>query len=429
MTLWFKQQLLLRFVLVAAVAAAPILAGASPDTHGRVRPLRQVYKTHQGWEYRTEHFIAVATTSGDDARWGGDELEAAWDETARLADHFSDMHRRPDFGKVGALMTKSSTTARPTGTRYPKIALQANPTSIQVEMGEDRDASRAAARQTLRRGAASTLLRQSGYDQRLPQWAALGLTEFVADETWDAERFAQEHKAAQQSNESLPAWGVVFRHLMTTDDGTQAASLLESLSDYGDFSAGRLQRREPIHTRWDKATAKRVEVVAQVNRSPQLPGESQAELRQKITRWLADPQVGATPVKLEIGGDDPAAQRAREMALLVKLWQRYGDENTSRREDRPGTPIDLERLHRRLTSSSAPTWSVLDADGSLLTWRDQPRIDGLFADRLGGYRTGMRDGRAVVQFREPGGTALEAWLDRGTDPSRPVIRVQRVKAL
>ncbi|MCE9556159.1 MAG: hypothetical protein K8T91_22650 [Planctomycetes bacterium] len=427
MSLWFK--LLLRFALLASVAAAPILAGASPDTHGRVRPLRQIYKTHQGWEYRTEHFIAVTTTSGDDARWAGDELEAAWEETARLADHFGDMHRRPDFGMVGALVTKNSTVPRSTGTRFPKIALPADPTTIQVEMGEDREASRAAARQTLRRGAASTLLRQSGYDERLPKWAAVGLTEFVADEEWDKQRFDHERKVAQQSNESLPAWGVVFRHLMTTDDGGQAASILESLSDCGDFSAGRLQRRVPIHTRWDKVTAKRAEVVVQDNRLPELPGVRPAELRKNISRWLADPQVGTMPVKLDIADNDPAMQRAREMALLVKLWQRYGEEHVARGENRPATPIDLDKLHRRLTSSTAPAWSALDADGHLMTWRDQPRVDALLADRRGGYRTMVREGRSVLQFREPEGTTLEAWLDGAAEPARPVVRVQRVKAL
>ena len=405
------------------------MAEDTPDTNGRARPLRQVYRTHQGWEYRTEHFIAVTTTSGDDARWAGDELEAAWEETARLADHFGDMHRRPDFRIVGALVTKSSTVPRTTGTRYPKIALPTDSTVIQILMGENVAASRATGRESLRRGAAATLLRQSGYDKRLPRWAAVGLTEFVADEKWDAERFDQERKAAQQVNELLPAWEVVFRHLMTTDDGSQAASLLESLSDYGDFSASRLRRRVPIHTRWDKVTAKRAEEVVQDNRPPHLPEVSPVELRQKIMRWLADPQVGTIPVKLDIAGNDPAAQRAREMALLVKLWERYGEEQVARSESRPATQIDLEKLHRRLTSSTAPAWSALDAEGRLMTWRDPSRVDALFADRRGGYRTVVRDGRSILQFREPEGTALEAWLDQGADPGRPVVRVQRVKSL
>ena len=427
--------------MLAAVAFSvvfPLKASASPDTHGRPRPLGEVYRTHQGWEYRTDHFIAVATTSGDDARWAGEELESAWQETARLADHFGDNHRRPDFGLVGAIVTGKPTVQRPTGTRYPKLLLPANPMVVEVKLEHTREDSRANARQSLRRKGAATLLRQAGYDEKLPRWATVGLTEFVADEPWDRERFAQERRAAEQRGQALPELGVVFRHLMTADDGAQAAPILESLQQWippqppknsearlGDFSAGRLQRRVPIHTRWDKVTARRADTQV-AEELPRLPNVSAADLEQRVSRWLIDPQMASIPVSLGIAENDPAYRRAAEMALLMKLWQRMEGEAS------PSTgspkPIDLERLYSRLMSNKNPAWSVIDVDGRLLTSRDQARVDELFADRREGYRAAIRDGHAVLHFREPEGSMLEAAIERGTEPSRPVIRVQRIKA-
>jgi len=410
--------------MLASLILAPMVAFASPDTHGRTRPLRQIYKTHQGWEYRTEHFITVATTSGDDARWAGEELESAWQETARLADHFGDMHRRPDFGMVGGFITSSSTALRSTGTRYPKLTLPASRTLVQAQVTAGDPASRLAARDTLRRGGAAALLRQSGYDERLPAWAAMGLTEFVAEEPWDKERFEQERKSAQSHPNSLPSWGVVFRYLMTHEDGAHAASQLAAIADYGDFSADRLQRRVPIHTRWDKVTARRAEIRIEDSRVPLLPDVSQEQLRTRIQNWLADPQTAATPVQFDIEGSGQDAQRAREMALLVVLWDRHGREPFAGSESK-ALPIDADRLYRRLSSPTGPAWSATDVDGTLLTWRDRQRIDELFAGHGGRYRGLTRDGRSVLQYQNQDGTALEAWVEPGKDGKRPAVHVQR----
>lgn len=410
--------------LLALLPFLPMLAAASPETHGRVRPLRQIYRTHQGWEYRTEHFITVATTSGDDARWAGEELESSWQETARLADHFGDMHRRQNFGLVGGLVTGSSTAPRTTGTRYPKLTLPASRTLVQAQLTAGDQSSRIAARKTLRRGGAAALLRQSGYDERLPAWAATGLTEFVADGPWDKERFDREQRAAESNPGALPAWGVVFRHLMTHEDGTQAASHLASLADYGDFSASRLQRRVPIHTRWDKVTAGHAEIKVHDSRTPQLPNVSQHQLRERIQNWLVDPNGAGTVIDMNIAADDPAAARASELALLVLLWRHYGVDGEEK-ADRPAAPVDVDHLYRKLTSPTGPAWSAVDTDGRLLTWRDQQRIDMLFMRGTGRFQSVSSDGRSVLQFRDADGTTLEAWFDRTADGKKPTIHVRR----
>lgn len=414
--------------LSVLAALATNFALADPDTHGRVRPLRQVYRTHQGWEYRTDHFIALSTTSGDDARWAGDEMEDAWQETARLADHFGNRHRRSDFGMVGAMVTSSTEVPRVTGTRFPKLAPQSNPMVVQVQLAGNQPQSREAARETLRRGGAATLLRQSGYAEKLPRWASEGLTEYVA---LQGDNEDAKNVAPKQASETA-----TFRFLMAADDGAGAAALLASLAQpsfhsdtqtpRGDFAADRLERRIPIHSRWDKVTARRAEANQDEDSQPvSFPGLSQAELSQRMPRWLANPQAESLPVQSTLAADDRAAQQANEMALIVKLWHRHANEGKSGAKD-SGKPLRIDQLRAQLMSPNAPPWSATDVDGRILTWRDPDRAEELLSTSHG-YRTTTRDGLSILQLPESQRSTLEAWIDRDRTSNRPIVRVQRAK--
>jgi hypothetical protein len=232
---------------------------------------------------------------------------------------------------------------------------------------------------------------------------------------------------------------------MAADDGVRGATTLAALAEWtvpqqrplretngnpGDYSADRLERRVPKPWRWDKVAARRATEAGTEQDLPELPNVSAAQLEQRTRQWLADPEGGATPVSISLPTTDPAARRAQEMALLVKLWQHFRDTGSRGQAGAASDvrPMDLDSLYRQLTAPGGPSWSVTDVDGRLLTWRDRQRIDELFAGVRSEYRTTVRDGGAVLEYREPEGKTLQAWLDRsGSEPNRAVVRVQRVR--
>jgi len=410
----------------------------------------------RGWTVRSEHFVVLATTSRDDAALAAGELERTWTQISRLADHWTDVHRRPGFG-VGAVSVVLADHARHPRSQPAFGPSLANPDpQIQLNLADGPWTLQDRLPQ-LRAEAFSAFVDLAGQNLLLPPWVQTGLASYFSGEplpppgtlsqltlpepfvpptkgAWARRAFEDRGLAAAPSQQQAGQAAYWVRYLLEGDDAAHAYSFFDALGT----AVAKGSRDDLSATQ--KARAVEPKIAA---RPPQDPVDIErlaGTVLQNgaVSEWLADPNVGQ-PIVASEPKDLPLDERHREMVLILKLAQRFGrdaatttttttkvyEQGVQLAEESPAkTDVpDLPRLYRQL--SDQPRWATIDTDGSLLLSSDKDRLASIFERNDLAYRTERQGDRWALEATFPTGEVYQAWLEANPDrPRRTIARIR-----
>ncbi len=403
-------------------------------------------ETNRGWEIRTRHFVVFSTIGREKAAWAAEELEAAWQSAGRLADQWTDVHRRDAFGvgAVGVMLTDGQRRSGGGPAAGPPAGPRDTNFGAMIFLNADDEAAPIEERlHQLRREGVAAFLRVTGQDYALPEWVRVGLGGYLSGEELPADEIRSLQSPKMDSGGAAAAWArritsdamagrgpdlveseLWVRYLLEGDDGRHAPRFFDALSKAIDSVPPEVHLRGADWLDLERMTA-------------------DSAVREGMTDWLADreagqPQVRPKPEEMRLD------ERQGRMMLILKLAGRFAlPANRSVRtkvvEFREGvastlvstpvkdTPMTPAALFRRLVA--LPRWATIDTDGSLLVSDNHERLAEIFglSDPNVRYRMLRRDGDTVLKtaYLDTGET-FEAWLENDPEnPRRPVGHVQR----
>jgi len=445
-----------------ATAAEAIVTYRSLRAEGHDRldeldlPRRTRRICHWGWEVRTRHFVVFSTVSPEQANWTAQEMERAWSDVGLLADQWTDVHRRPEFGigAVGVLVNDRPLRANAQPAPGPRTTNYSP--NLYISQG-DGPSSREERLVELRREAFLAFLRATGQDQVLPDWVQAGLAahlsgaeppdgsamrpdppEPAGDQpsvAWARRVVADRMAPLSMDRQRAILW---VRYLLEGDDAKYAVPFLAGLRT---LVAGHPQ--DPFLPGEGVRGAARFETRLPPNRRCPLEQLTMTPgIREEFADWLADAKAGQ-PVVETTPGEMPPDERQREMVLILKLARRfalpptesirpkvseYGTGGTATIASSPeaSEPESVAELYERLADPDRAPWATLDTDGRLLLSGNRRRLADVFANPDRRYRTYRRDGNLVLEVRFATGDVFEAWLEENAEnPRRPVARIRR----
>ncbi len=421
----------------------------------RKLPPQAIRPSHLGWEVRTKHFVVLATSSPELASEAARQLESTWARIGHLADHWTDVHRRPSFG-MGAVSVVLTDRLPNPGARPAEGPRPLNDEAV-IFLSVPRGARDLGADlPALKREALFAFLRVAQQDHVIPAWVQTGLADYIAGEQPDADTMKRlplpsmtppqrdGHRVQRETTEvprlDRTAAALWVGYLLEGDDAVHAPAFLAALAavapsrPVAEVALGRrwgsvMEGDGPASSHWlSEGVGPLADLVTQVASTG------------RTRRWLEDRQTGqpivrTEPEELSIGPIE------RQMVFLLKLSRRFspghahrttarileeGRERSAPRAEVPA-PIDLADLQRRLSDPDAPAWATLDADGTLLFSTDRARLAALFADARRRIRTAERDGKPALESTLPDGARVEAWIEENPDhPERPIVHVKRL---
>ena len=411
---------------------------------------------HRGWETRTRHFVVVATTSQEQATWTALEMERAWSDFERMADQWTDVHRRPTFGigAVNVLVVDApgrpwdQPAAGPRNTNYTG--------NVYINLSEGRGTLDHRLPQ-LREEAIRAFLRVAQLDQTLPDWVQLGLAAYFSGaeltreprDQFDPPGFRGAEAAdvqpyrltrdrmAPTSADRLQA-ALWVRFFLLGNDAQHAHDFFDALS--GTVSGQPQDRFVPYPGGYrGRSTGSATEHAAEPPLQALL---SRQPIRATAQAWLDNPDMGQ-PILRPEPSDMAVDESHRRLVLILKLGRRFAAAGHGgvqpkvyeRGRDVPAAYLTKPayqpaatppELYGRL--SQTPRWATVDTDGSLLTSGDQARLAEVFGvgDPDVRYRTFLRDGHTILEAAYPRtGHRIEAWLEENPDdPTRPIARLR-----
>ena len=419
-------------------------------------PVFKFRSSHRGWLVRPKHFAVLSQVSNEQAIWMADQMEQFLVDVSPLLDQWTDVHRQPKFG-VGMLSVWIADEVwhpydRPSpGPRKTNFG-----TLIYIDLSDGPETLEQRMPQ-VRRECFLALLRLAQQDQIIPDWAQIGLAEYVSgrqlpdeeihrlgppdpppgvDEGVWARRWVKDRMSPLgQDARAAIYW---TRYVLESYDAKYAPEFFATLS-----AAVINHQRDPFF-RADGVHGV-IRYKAQVPPVPISPITGLADrpdVRAGLDDWLADRDVGQPLVEPNPSGMT-LDERHREMVLILKLARRFETPATASVEPRVyefGTersklippqapvarPIDLAALYRRLSDPAQPRWATIDTDGSLLFSSNRGRLAEILANPRRRYRTSWREGHAVLEATFASGKVFEAWLEENPkNPRRPIARINR----
>lgn len=453
----------------------------------RRRPRYAERQTHRGWEVTHDSFTVVAKTSRADALWAAEEAARAWDDMGRVADKFTGVHRRKNFG-IGAFTVLIDNDRKdPRRTPNDGLAVTSDHAVIYLNAGpgsEPLDERLG----VLRRATSEAFLHVTAMDRQLPAWVQQGLAAYVAklpppeaqlkapgtappntaagsaavtqpkyappDElmeqtpmkeriTSDRATPADEDDEPEEEESTAELW---VRYLIEGDDARHAPAFFASLQSTVHGSEEEADDN-PEATRINDRTPQFGPAKGELDTSP-IDGliEERTTDPKGIGAWLKDGDVDL-PLFQPSSDTTPAQLAAeKEMLFVLKLVRRFGNgiENAAgvkprvtefgaggQQEVKAFAPEaerwDLASLYRKLTDPDTPPWATLDPSGRLLTNEDDDQLAQLLGIGQNRYRTELRDGKRVLVRPIGRSTALEGWLEEDTaNPRRPKAKFEIV---
>jgi hypothetical protein len=306
--------------------------------------------SHIGQEFRSKHFVVVSMFGPEHAEEVAAELEAVWEDTGRLADHWMDEHRDPRFGigAVGVMIDNDPRLQQP-WTPGPRPTNFGTDIYVSVAVDESFDDD---ALDQLRRESTKALFRVAKLDQVLPAWVQNGLANYVArrrEQPGPVDRpvtLASEEVISGASlvanfrrtvADRLPqpptdaagdeAW---VEFLLEGEDGRHVGELFEFI---GEAVEDPVRQPRPTavvgpgdgYLNLEGDVAWRPEAVLASNSS------NGADADGRFRRWLADPLVGQPilrwPEDRNVSPEE--ARVADEMVVALKLVERFGEREAS----------------------------------------------------------------------------------------------------
>jgi hypothetical protein len=413
-------------------------------------------QSHRGWEIRERQYTVFADTTQADARWAAGHVQQAWTSAEKLADRWTDLHRRPDFGLGSVQIVIDSEPRRERD--GPPVTL--NVVGIQTQVYLNVAPGQPSLRQQvwrLRTGAALAMLHTVGLDAAVPPWVAHGLAAdaaergldpreaAAADEVKLAARLGGEqwrYKRSGQDDLDYPAMNNVaaasaIKFLLQGNDGAHAPALLADL-----------------RAAWAGAQAS----AARGGQFSPLPGDAQpppvdtrfdsllAGLQSEFKAWQDDPLTGQPIFEPESDLSPELLAAEREMLVVLKLQRKLAlpvatvgprtrvttfDRNQRQQvvsSTRPATvPASFAQIAQRLSDPQEQPVATLDVDGSVLLSSDTERIRQLLGETGQKYSLASRGDQQVLVCNLAGGNQVYGWLEKNpTNPARPLAKFEIV---
>jgi hypothetical protein len=401
--------------------------------------------------------VVFSTVSPDQAAWAARELERTWSDIGRLADQWTEVHRKATFGigAVGVTITNKKGMVRPWAEPAPGPTKTTDGANIFVDLSGEGETLQHRLPQ-LRRESFLAFLRVAQQDCAIPDWVQVGLAEYVSGlpppstsltrlqsprpatgnptGLW-AQRVVADRMAPLTEDRAAAALWV--RYLLEGNDAQNAPEFFASLAT----TVGQ-QRQDPYSPNPGVGAMARFRTAGRPTGHGPLDGlVAQASAGGGPDAWLANREVGQ-PIIRPLPPDLKLEPLHREMTWLLKLVRRFPAVESSEirprvvargvdRSDallapRPGPqPLDLLALQRRLTNPAQRPWATLDPDGRLLLSSDRQQLGTLLAGIDRRYRTSIRDGHGMLEATQSDGSVVEAWLEENPDnPRRPVVYVK-----
>ncbi len=396
-----------------------------------IRTERQprVRTSHLGWEVTTDHFVVVATDSQATARELATLAEATWDETARIFDAWTDLHRRRRFANTPIpILLVDRQPARPSAAN--RFALTSDEDwAIVMNTGPDME-MQGDLTHTLRQDVARAFMGTAQFHALLPNWVEDGLAEYVAHEA--------ENRLGDMSDgidSPAHAWVHFF---LEGDDARHAPRFARTMRE--------ALARNPYQN-VDSLTLRELDAVRAVR-----PGDADPafdtlrhapNLQQRFRLWREDPQLGQPVVDDETLPSGISQEEAQEMAWILKVARR-ADLGPPRRvrprvtdltATAPSESVNedqiewqsLSDLWPQVESRSQGTWATLDPQGNPVISTDRQRLAKIFSNLSSQYAYTWQAKRLVLRKRGPTNTSIQAWLVQNPkNPHRPLLRVRRM---
>lgn len=434
------------------------LPAAGIHDAGFGRPNRLKGFVRGGYVQESPHFSIVADNRAD-ATWAAEEMERAWTGVSRLADQWTEAHRRLDLdqGLLGVVVTRQTLhpQRRSGSDQYPGSATP----EIYVNLSDGKLSLEDRLPQ-VRAATLAAMLYLTGQDEVLPAWVQMGLAAYVSGQPaaeptltrldppgpfvpptkdhwpWRTEaRFGSNLAIPGDQAYQAALW---VRYLLEGDDATHADQFFKALA------TAVAEGSRSVMSSTQKARAVPPRAIA---RTPQsaltletLTGQTVST--GDVSDWLADRNVGQ-PIVQPTPEEMPLDERHREMLVILKLARRMaleaGEATASMKvvergmdrteelagEDEPRPAVAVDALYERLTDPQQPRWATIDTNGRLLLSSDADRLAAIFTNPDITYRTYQREGHWVLEAAFASGEVVEGWLEENpTNPKRPIAHLQ-----
>ena len=450
--------------LVAAVLASArgtiLLAQQSPvRSSGEVRrwlpderqePRQAERQTHRGFEVATGQIQVVATTNGNDARLAAEQALEGWNKTARLADHWTDVHKQANFAQGAVQVVVGSEPARH-GQPPVAVSVVGQATLIRVNVAPGQPSLEEQQGQ-LRQASALAFLHTAELDRQLPEWVCQGLSTYSgrvrgetpkesdtsAEETpaapslgihqWRYDRAAPD-RLAEPASEETDASQLV-RFLIEGNDARHAGEFFDCLREHLANS-----RPDP-----DRGFQRQNDPSLPAARDSDRLDQLVAALATEFDEWMKDPQIGQPEFVAGEGIDDELKQGQQEMLFALKLAERLARAESAAIRTRITTfekgrgsavltgtsatrPPPLRTLLDRITTDDRRPWATLGPDGELIWSNEEEKLRDLLGVEENRYEHVWENDRWVLATRLPDGRQLVGWLEPNPENAkRPLAR-------
>ena len=392
------------------------------------------------------------------------ELQTTWQQMARLADRWTQAHRRPDFPGRSFLVvvgqgrmhfpqpiTYRSPGRTPTAPsdravlspaiwlldQQPAMVLMAAGTDVRLVPGASGPAQQQTVRELQRQLVLGFLSRLSN-GQQVPLWVQMGLAEYVAElpgsSTWSGSSAWPSRMPPLPPLDKDITWGQTPPEHREIPPAAYATC--------GQWIRYFLEGRDAQYAPAFMAA------LASAN-----PRNQIENLLQHIRlasgpagRW--EPEFGQ-PVVRTVGEPAALGETERKLLFLLKLQWRFASGQSPRTtqpkilqqgQDRSvqmawtaekPAPNRLPELQQQIFDPRQPRWATLDWNGQLLFSEDQAVWQAFFQELHGRYQIVQQqhEEKTIFLLQHPEGGVLEGWLEPNPQqPGRPIACLKRSKA-
>jgi len=401
-----------------------------------------------GFEVRTKEFVVVARTNMEDARQAARQMQQIWHRSGDLADHWTQVHRRPTFGIGSVQLLIDNEPVREQD--QPLVSL--NVVGIQTQIAINVAAGRPTLRDQLpriREATAWAFLHTAELDVQLPAWVCYGLANFIANE---GSRLSAQVAELLPKAESLG--GQQWKGIRTgpgkldfpENHRTQAALQVRYLLEGNDaelapkFLAALQQAARGADQYWAQ---ERRDPTRQIDEKLKPYERAINGLADKhasgFQSWLKNPEMGQPKCEPAEDSNQSVGELQQRMVTILKLARRFQgrssttsqvrvasfdrEKGVAHREVASQTPRTMDQLYRDLTDTKQPQWATIGPDNRLLFSGETERIRKLLGIDRNTFQSQLREDRWIVSTTTGGRATMQGWLEENKDdPTRPLAK-------
>ncbi|WP_254510748.1 hypothetical protein [Anatilimnocola floriformis] len=418
-----------------------------PDENDR--PHYKERWTHRGFELHNNNMSVIANTNADDARHAMTEALQAWQEAGALADHFTKVHRNPNFG-IGALqIVVDGDPQRARDQPLTTLNVVGLKSNLVVHVGKGQPPLDQQI-QRVREATVLALLRTTELDIQYPSWVSQGIASYIAQQGESAETLATAAPEPTTANIGGQQWrGNRLKQdvLKPAEDQHQ-----ESIARVRFLLEGNDSEHTPAFFAVLQSSAvsmehKRAGENMVINRRGELqPQIASPQVDQFFTSlandyaaWQKEP-LARQPLYVAAKDTSPELEQLqREMVLVLKLQRRTSPQLKSNfrtkvvayqqapkfvgEQKTTLSVADPRDVYRELTDRAEGPWATRDVDGSLLLSSNTDRLEQLFGDNGQRFKRVRQDDSWRLASKLPDGRMMTAWLEENKqNPSRPNVK-------